>query len=80
VISGGVFVVVSVVALIARRQWLTRVGPVQVSERVSDVEAENRRLERLLEKADETVGGMRQATGEGNNMLERMNQDPKGEE
>jgi len=78
VIFAGIFVIVSVVALIARGQWLTRVGPVHVSERVSDVEAENRRLEKLLEKTDETVEDMRQATGEGHGMLKQMNQDPRG--
>ncbi len=32
------FVVASVVALIARGQWLTRVGPVQVSDRVTQLD------------------------------------------
>jgi uncharacterized protein YlxW (UPF0749 family) len=34
IVFAALFVVLSVVALIARRQWLTRVGPVGVSERV----------------------------------------------
>lgn len=36
VIFAGAFVVVSVVALISQRRWLTRVGPVQVSETKTD--------------------------------------------
>jgi len=38
------FVVLSVIALTTRRQWLTRVGPVEVSDRVSNLKAENKRL------------------------------------
>lgn len=48
IIFAGAFVVVSVVALIARGQWLTRVGPVQVSEQVSDIDSENKRLKSRL--------------------------------
>ena len=78
VIFAGVYVVVSVVALIARGQWLTKVGPVEVSERVSGVGAENRRLERLLEKSDETVDSMRHAAGEAMDVFKRINQDGEG--
>jgi ABC-type protease/lipase transport system fused ATPase/permease subunit len=80
IIFAGVFVVVSVVALIARGQWLIKVGPVEVSERVSDIGSENRRLERLLEKSDETVDSVRHAAGEVDNLLDRMNQEPEGVE
>jgi ABC-type protease/lipase transport system fused ATPase/permease subunit len=80
IIFAGVFVVVSVVALIARGQWLIKVGPVEVSERVSDIGNENRRLERLLEKSDETVGSVRHAAGEVDDLLDQMNQDPEGVE
>lgn len=52
VVFAAAFLVLSVVALIARRQWLTRVGPVEVSRRVSDLEEENRRLEEELEISD----------------------------
>jgi len=80
VIFAGVYVVVSVVALIGRGQWLTKVGPVEVSDRVSDIGSENRRLERLLEKSDETVDSVRHAAGEVDNLLDQMNQNPKGVE
>jgi hypothetical protein len=49
VISGAVFVVVSVVALISRGQWLTRVGPVHVSD------VDNPRLLVSIERARETI-------------------------
>jgi uncharacterized small protein (DUF1192 family) len=80
IIFAGVFVVVSVVALIARGQWLTKVGPVEVSERVSVVRTENQRLERSLEKSDETIDSMRHAAEAIDNLLDRMNQDPEGVE
>jgi ABC-type protease/lipase transport system fused ATPase/permease subunit len=60
IIFAGVFVVISVVALIARRQWLTKIGPVEVSERVADADTEVLRLERELEPARETIGRLRQ--------------------
>jgi hypothetical protein len=68
VIFAGVYVVVSVVALIARGQWLTKVGPVEVSGSRSD----GQRLKGSLDKADETIGGIRQATGEVEELLNQM--------
>lgn len=78
VIFAGAFVVVSVVALIRQERWLTRVGPVQVSERVSNLKTENQRLQEELDKADETIGGMRQATREVKAMLNQICQDLEG--
>jgi hypothetical protein len=71
VIFAGAFVVASVVALIARGQWLTRVGPVEVSERVSDLELENRLLEESLENAEQTIDVLRYKLGETNFLLGR---------
>lgn len=48
IIFAAAFIAASVVALIARGQWLTRVGPVQVSDRLHTLEAENQRLESSL--------------------------------
>jgi hypothetical protein len=78
VIFAGIYVVVSVGALMARRQWLIKVGPLEVSERVSEMRGDIRRVEGLLEKTDETVDSMRQAVGSVDSLLERMDQDPKG--
>jgi hypothetical protein len=48
VTDGNCTVVISVFALVSRRQWLTRVGPVEVSEQVSDLSAENATLKDML--------------------------------
>lgn len=60
IIFAGAFVVVSVIALIARGQWLTKVGPVEVSERVETVNSESRQLEGWLAQAQEEIGRLRQ--------------------
>jgi ABC-type multidrug transport system fused ATPase/permease subunit len=75
IIFAGIFIVVSVVALIARRQWLTRVGPVQVSEQVSDIDAENQRLKESLENARETIDNLKQDLAESNSLLDQMMRD-----
>jgi hypothetical protein len=78
IIFAGAFVVISVVALIARRQWLTKVGPVQVSEQVSDIDAENRRLKDSLENARETIDNLKQDLAESNRVLDQMMRDSGG--
>jgi hypothetical protein len=80
IIFAGVFIVVSVVALIARGQWLTRVGPVEVSEQVSDIDAENKRLKESLENARETIDNLKQDLAETNYVLDRMMRDSGGAE
>lgn len=57
IIFGATFVAVSVIALIARRQWLARVGPVEV-ERVSGLDVKNQRLEEELEAANQNIVGL----------------------
>lgn len=59
IVFAGIFVVLSVVALIARRQWLTRVGPVEVEE-VSDLDTENQQLRRELDEARQIIKDLRQ--------------------
>ena len=54
VIFAAAFIAASVVALIARGQWLTRVGPIQVSDRLHTLEAENQRLESSLSTMKKT--------------------------
>lgn len=76
IIFAAAFVVVSVVALIARGQWLTRVGPVQVSEQVSDIDAENRRLTKSLDSTREVVDNLRQDLVETNRMIGQAMQGP----
>ena len=43
----------SIVALIGRRQWLTKVGPVEVSEQVFDIDTENAALKSRLKREQE---------------------------
>jgi hypothetical protein len=61
-----------VVALIARGQWLTRVGPVRVSEQVSDIDAENQRLKESLAGAIEIIDNLEQDLAETNYELDQM--------
>ena len=82
IIFAGVFIVVSVVALIARGQWLTRVGPIhvseQVSEEVSGMDAENERLRRSLENARETIDNLKGDLAETNRLLDqKLSGDPR---
>lgn len=51
IVFTAIFVVLSVVALIVRRQWLTRVGPVEVTDQSSHLEAQIRMYEEELEAA-----------------------------
>ena len=72
IIFAGSFIVISVVALIARGQWLTRIGPVHVSEQVSDIDAENQRLKESLENARETIDNLKGDLAESNYVLDQM--------
>jgi signal transduction protein with GAF and PtsI domain len=72
IIFASCFIVASVVALIAKGQWLTRVGPVQVSEQVSDIYAENQRLKESLENAHETIDNFKSDLAQSNLLLDQM--------
>jgi hypothetical protein len=54
-IFAAAFVVLSVIALIAQRRWLVRVGPLEVSDRVSDLDAESRCLEKEIEETNSAI-------------------------
>lgn len=60
VIFAAAFIVVSVVALISKRQWPTRIGPIHVREDVSGQAAENGQLRRALEIAETTIDDLEQ--------------------
>jgi hypothetical protein len=49
-VFAAAFVVFSVTAMASQRRWLVRVGPVEVSDEVSDLDAENRRLEKEIRR------------------------------
>lgn len=56
IIFAGVFVMASVVALAGQKRWLTRVGPVEVS----DLDAVNQRRGERLARTLETIDKLRQ--------------------
>jgi hypothetical protein len=58
VIFAAAFIVVSVVALTAKRRWPTRIGPVHIREDVSGQEADNGQLREKLEIAEETINDL----------------------
>jgi ABC-type protease/lipase transport system fused ATPase/permease subunit len=71
IIFAGVYVVVSVVALITRGQWLTRVGPVEVSERVADADTEVLRLKAQAAQDAVMIDKLRQRIAAINELLGR---------
>ena len=70
-IFAAAFFVVSVVALTVRRQWLVRVGPVEVSERVAGFNAEVERMNEMLENAMQTIDSLRYELAVSNSLLDR---------
>lgn len=77
VIFAAAFVVVSVVALVARGQWLTRIGPVQVAEPVSELRVSRQQLDAVLGMARETVESMGKDSSEAGS-FEPRDQDKEG--
>jgi hypothetical protein len=60
IIVAAAYTVISVVWLIGNGKFLVRVGPVHVSDQVSDLDAENRRLEESLDNARKAADTLRQ--------------------
>jgi hypothetical protein len=75
IVFAAAFVVLSVVALIANRQWLTRVGPVEVTEKVSDLAIEMRCLEKDLQVAEETISKLEAAAADTQQVIDRREDD-----
>lgn len=71
VVFAAAFFVVSVVALTCRRQWLIRVGPVEVSDQVADLGLEKQRMEESLENALQTIDSLRYELVVANLLLDR---------
>ena len=71
IIFAALFVVLSVLALIVRRQWLTRVGPVEVSDRVFGLSAENQRLEERLADANQTIENLERSAASSQRLIDR---------
>jgi hypothetical protein len=54
-VFAAAFVVLSVAAMAAQRRWLVRVGPVEVSGEVSDLDAGSHFLEKEIEEANRVI-------------------------
>jgi hypothetical protein len=80
IIFAGAFVIASVVALISQGRWLTRVGPVQVSEKIETVDAESQHLQRSLAISRETVDNLERDLAISNSMIDQMKRDAEGTE
>lgn len=65
IIFAGAFVIASVVGLSARRQWVTKIGPVEVL----DVDTETQRRGEELEEAHETIAILRQQLAVDNDLI-----------
>ena len=75
ILFAAAFVVLSVVALISRRQWLTRVGPVEVSAKVSDLAIERRQLKKKLRRAEETIAALEATAADTQQVIDRKGKD-----
>jgi hypothetical protein len=58
VIFASAFVVVSVVALISARRWPTRIGPIEIADGLSQLEAENEFLRSAIANYRATIGNV----------------------
>jgi hypothetical protein len=58
IVFAAAFIVLSVIALVAQRRWLTRVGPVEVGT-LTSLEADNQRLDGELRIANQTIEDLR---------------------
>lgn len=75
IVFAAAFVVISVVALISQRQWLARVGPVEVSEKVSDLAVDRQRLKKDLQEARETIAELQTAAADTQQVINRRGKD-----
>lgn len=80
IIFAAAYIVISAVWLIANRRFLVKVGPVQVSEQVSDIDAENQRLKESLENARETIDNLKQDLADTNYLLDQIPESSGGTE
>jgi hypothetical protein len=74
VIFAAAFIVVSVVALTAKGQWPTRIGPVHLREEISGQEVENGQLREELATANETIKDLQ---GDTSTAAETMNREAR---
>ncbi|HWO83147.1 MAG TPA: hypothetical protein VNM38_05085 [Solirubrobacterales bacterium] len=61
--------------MIAHRQWLTRVGPVEVSAKVSGLAVENQILEEKLEEARAEIARLETNVADAQQVIHRGGED-----
>jgi uncharacterized protein YlxW (UPF0749 family) len=71
IVFAAVFLVLSVVALTAQQRWLVRLGPVEVSDEVSDLSAENQRLKERLKNAFQAVESLERSAASSQRLINR---------
>lgn len=70
IVFAALFVALSVVALIARRQWLTRVGPVEV-EKVDVLEVDSGVLEERVKDANQAIEALEERVAYTHQLIDR---------
>lgn len=74
-IFAAAFVVASVVALIARGRWLTRVGPVEVSDEVSELSLGSWQRNDLSATMEECVDALKQELAQSDRLVQQVRRD-----
>ena len=74
IVFAGGFVVLSVIALVGQRRWLTKVGPVQVSDDVTTVYGDRSQLASELALFRALVDNLRQELADAEEEVERLSE------
>lgn len=69
IIAAAVFVVLSVAQLVRRGRYLTRIGPIEASEDVSNLVWENTQLRAALEDAGSELANLEEELADTNDLL-----------
>ena len=72
IVFAGGFVVLSVIGLVDQRRWLTKVGPVQVSEDVGVVDVGRKQSVSDLAQARAAIGKLRQELANSERTVNRL--------
>jgi hypothetical protein len=70
IVFAALFLVLSVAALIVRRQWLTRVGPVEV-EKVEVLDAKSEDFGERLRRADQAIKALEEKVAYARQLIDR---------
>ena len=71
IVFAAMFVVLSVAGLTAQRRWLVRVGPVEASDRTSDLDADNQQLKEQLANAYQTIEDLELSAASSQQLIDR---------